>query len=135
MSNETSSNLGGSAGAKQIERMLRVSPLTIGAVYKKGDRVGQGYVLNLSRGGVFLSTTEAFEMNSEFRLRFFLPFQLGQVDALVAVRWRTRDVDNPPKQLRTGLGCEFVEIAPEMQDKIDQFIDRFVELADQLDDG
>jgi len=123
-----------SAGAKQLERMLRVSPLTIGAVYKKGERVGQGYVLNLSRGGVFLSTQEDFLMGEEFRLRFFLPFQLGQVDALVVVRWRTQDADNPPPQLRTGLGCEFVRIDPEMADKIDQFIDRFVELADKLEE-
>jgi hypothetical protein len=122
------------AGPRQIERMLRVSPLTIGAVYKKGDRVGQGYVLNLSRGGVFLSTKEDFPMGEELRLRFFLPFQLGQVDALVVVRWRTQDVDNPPPQLRTGLGCEFVKIDPEMADKIDQFIDRFVELADKLEE-
>ncbi len=122
------------AGAKQIERMLRVSPLTIGAVYKKGDRVGQGYVLNLSRGGVFLSTKEDFQMGEEFRLRFFLPFQLGQVDALVVVRWRTHDVDHPPPQLRSGLGCEFVRIDEEMADKIDQFIDRFVELADKLEE-
>jgi Tfp pilus assembly protein PilZ len=121
-------------GPKQIERMLRVSPLTIGAVYKTGERVGQGYVLNLSRGGVFLSTKEDFQMGEEFRLRFFLPFQLGQVDALVVVRWRTQDVDNPPPHLRGGLGCEFVVIDPEMADKIDQFIDRFVELADKLEE-
>ena len=133
MSNGTSAEPEPIAGQKEIERMLRVSPLTIGAVYKRGEKVGQGYVLNLSRGGVFLSTPESFEMGAQFRLRFFLPFQLGQVDALVVVRWRTTDVDNPPKQLRGGLGCEFVQIDPEMQDKIDQFIDRFVELADQLD--
>ena len=122
------------AGPKEMDRMLRVSPLTIGAVYKKGDRVGQGYVLNLSRGGVFLSTQEDFQMGEEFRLRFFLPFQLGQVDALVVVRWRTQDVDSPPPQLRAGLGCEFAQIEPEMADKIDQFIDRFVELADKLEE-
>jgi hypothetical protein len=134
MSNETSTDRASAAGPEALERMLRVSPLTIGAVYKKGERVGQGYVLNLSRGGIFLSTDERFGMGEEFRVRFFLPFQLGQVDALVAVRWRTRDVDNPPKGLRTGLGCEFVSIDPEMQDRIDQFIDRFVELADKLED-
>jgi Tfp pilus assembly protein PilZ len=121
------------AGPKEME-LLRVSPLTIGAVYKKGERVGQGYVLNLSRGGVFLSTKEDFRMGEEFRLRFFLPFQLGQIDAVVVVRWRTQDVDNPPPQLRSGLGCEFVAIDPEMADKIDQFIDRFVELADKLEE-
>ncbi|MGH9319483.1 MAG: PilZ domain-containing protein [Vicinamibacteria bacterium] len=134
MSKETSADRDTFSGPKQLERMLRVSPLTIGAVYKKGDRVGQGYVLNLSRGGIFLSTQQDFPMGDEFRIRFFLPFQLGQIDALVVVRWRTQDVDNPPKQLRTGLGCEFVRIDTEMADKIDQFIDRFVELADKLEE-
>jgi len=133
MSDGTSAQ-GAFAGPKLMERMIRVSPLTIGVVYKKGERVGQGYVLNLSRGGVFLSTQENFPMGEKFRLRFFLPFQLGQVDALVVVRWRTQDADNPPPQLRDGLGCEFVEIDPEMADKIDQFIDRFVELADKLEE-
>jgi hypothetical protein len=123
------------AGARrELDRMLRVSPLTIGAVYKRAERVGQGYVLNLSRGGMFLSTGEDFLLGEEFRVRFFLPFQLGQVDALVLVRWRTQDVENPPPQLRTGLGCEFVQIDSEMADKIDRFIDRFVELADKLEE-
>jgi Tfp pilus assembly protein PilZ len=132
--NDRTSAQGEFSTANQIERMLRVSPLTIGAVYKKGERVGQGYVLNLSRGGVFLSTKEDFQMGEEFRLRFFLPFQLGQVDALAVVRWRTGDVESPPAQLRSGLGCEFLRIDPEMADKIDQFIDRFVELADKLEE-
>jgi Tfp pilus assembly protein PilZ len=135
MSDGTEADSAAFAGAQQIERMLRVSPLTIGAVYKQGDRVGQGYVLNLSRGGVFLSTQEDFRMGDEFRLRFFLPFQLGQVDAVVVVRWRTWDVNSPPRHLRDGLGCEFVTIDPQMQDKIDQFIDRFVELADKLEES
>jgi Tfp pilus assembly protein PilZ len=123
------------AGPKAMDRMLRVRPLTIGAVYKKGDRVGQGYVLNLSRGGVFLSTDNPFEVGEEFRIRFFLPFQLGQIDAQVVVRWRTSDVDKAPKELRNGLGCEFHRIEPEMQDRIDQFIARFVELADKLEES
>jgi hypothetical protein len=50
------------------------------------------------------------------------------------VRWRAQDVDHPPPQLRSGLGCEFVIIDPEMADRIDQFIDRFVELADKLEE-
>lgn len=123
------------AGPQQIERMLRVSPLTIGAVFKKGGEVGQGYVLNLSRGGVFLTVKTAFALGEEFRLRFFLPFQLGQVDALVVVRWRTQDADNPPRSLRGGMGLEFVDIQPEMRDKISEFIEKFVELADKLGDA
>jgi len=119
---------------QQIDRMLRVSPLTIGAVYKKADVVGQGYVLNLSRGGIFMSAGDPFEKGERFRVRFFLPFQLGQVDAVVEVRWRTHDAENPPRQLPTGFGLEFVEIAADARDKIDEFIDRFVALASQLED-
>jgi uncharacterized protein (TIGR02266 family) len=121
------------AGPKQIDRMMRVSPLTISAVFKKRDRVGQGYVLNLSRGGVFLSTKDSFEVGDTFRIRFFLPFQLGQVDAEVVVRWRTQDAENPPQNLRGGLGLEFAKVDPEAVEKIEQFIDRFGELADKLE--
>ena len=133
MTNDTSSPRETVLGPQQIERMLRVSPLTISAVYKMADRVGQGYVLNLSRGGVFLSSDVGFEMGDQFRLRFFLPFQLGQVDAKVQVRWRTQDADNPPQELRSGFGLEFIEIESEMQDKISRFIEKFVDLAEQLE--
>ena len=133
MTNDTSSPRETVLGPQQIERMLRVSPLTISAVYKMADRVGQGYVLNLSRGGVFLSSDVGFEMGDQFRLRFFLPFQLGQVDAQVQVRWRTQDADNPPQELRSGFGLEFIEIESEMQDKISRFIEKFVDLAEQLE--
>lgn len=120
------------AGQTSFHRMQRVSPLVIGAVYKKEGTVGQGYVLNLSRGGVFLSTKADFPLDDVFRLRFFLPFQLGQVDADVVVRWRTRDVPNPPAGVREGLGVEFVSIDEEMQDRIERFLQRFLELAHQL---
>lgn len=132
MRKETSADSEAFAGPQQMDRMQRVSPLTIGAVYKKGSDVGQGYVLNLSRGGVFLTAKATFEVGERFRLRFFLPFQLGQVDALVAVRWRTQDVDDPPKSLPAGIGAEFADIEPDMQDRITEFIEKFVELADKL---
>ncbi len=133
MSNETPSSPETLPGLQHIERMLRVSPLTISAVYKMADKVGQGYVLNLSRSGVFLSTDVGFEMGDQFRLRFFLPFQLGQVDARVQARWRSQDVDNPRQEIRGGIGLEFIEIESEMQDKISRFIEKFVEFAEQLE--
>ena len=71
MTSETSSPREPLTGREEIERMLRVSPLTISAVYKLAERVGQGYVLNLSRGGVFFSSDVGFEMGDQFRLRFF----------------------------------------------------------------
>lgn len=133
MSESTSIDRDALPGPHQLEGMVRVSPLTISTVYKKRDRVGQGYVLNVSRGGVFLTADHPFEMGETVRLRFFLPFQLGQVDADMIVRWRTEDVDDAPEQLRAGFGLEFLDATAETCDKISQFIDRFVELAAQLD--
>ena len=133
MSNETSSSRETMPGLQHIDRMLRISPLTISAVYKMADKAGQGYVLNLSRSGVFLSSDVGFEVGEQFRLRFFLPFQLGQVDARVQVRWRTQDAKNPPRERRSGFGLEFIEIESEMQDKISRFIEKFGEFAEQLE--
>ena len=133
MTNDTSSPRETVLGPQQIERMLRVSPLTISAVYKMADRVGQGYVLNLSRGGVFLSSDVGFEMGDQFRLRFFLPFQLGQVDAKspssVAYARRRQPSPRASQRIRTRVHRDRVE----MQDKISRFIEKFVDLAEQLE--
>lgn len=120
-------------GPEQLERMVRVSPLTISAVYKKRGKVGQGYVLNLSRGGVFLKASDPFERDEAVRVQFFLPFQLGQVDANMIVRWRTQDAADPPPELPVGFGLEFLGAVTETRDRISRFIEKFVELAEQLE--
>jgi uncharacterized protein (TIGR02266 family) len=116
-----------------LNEMVRVRPLTIGAVFKKGNMAGQGYVLNLSRGGLFLSTQEPFEVGEEVRVRFLLPFQLGQVDATACVRWRTGDVANPPSGQGEGVGLSFVSIERETKLRIEEFIVKFCDLAEKLE--
>ncbi len=133
MSEKISTDPEGLTGPEQLERMVRVSPLTISAVYKKRDKVGQGYVLNLSRGGIFLNASDPFETGETVRVQFFLPFQLGQVDADMIVRWRTQDVGNPSPELPGGCGLEFSDAVTETRDKISRFIEKFVELAEQLE--
>ena len=58
---------------------------------------------------------------------------MGQIDADMIVRWRTQDVRNPPSELPSGFGLEFLGAVPEIRDKISQFIEKFVALADQLE--
>ena len=133
MSEKISTDPGRLPGPEQLERMVRVSPLTISAVYKKRSKVGQGYVLNLSRGGVFLKASNPFERGETVRVQFFLPFQLGQVDADMIVRWRAQDAADPPPELTVGFGLEFLGAETETRDKISRFIEKFVELAEQLE--
>ena len=133
MNEKISTDPEGLPGPEHLERMVRVSPLTISAVYKKRDKVGQGYVLNLSRGGVFLNASDQLEMGETVRVQFFLPFQLGQVEADMIVRWRTQDAHNPPPELPSGFGLEFLSAETETRDKISRFIEKFVELAEQLE--
>lgn len=121
------------AGDDFVERMLRVHPLTIGAVYDKGGVLGHGYVLNLSVTGIFLTADERFERGDLLHLRFFLPFQVGAVEADVAVRWRSDGAMSPEEPARWGFGLEFVELEEEMRSRIEHFVERFVELASALD--
>ncbi len=134
MSEGTSTDRDTFPGPQHLDRMVRVSPLTISAVYKKRDKAGQGYVLNLSRGGIFFTANDSFELGETVRVQFFLPFQLGQIDAHMIVRWRTQDVDTAPPELRAGFGLEFLDAPVETRDKISRFIERFIELAEQLED-
>ena len=133
MSKKSSTDPERLTGPEQLERMVRVSPLTISAVFKKRDKVGQGYILNVSCGGVFLKASDPFETGETVRVQFFLPFQLGQVDAEMIVRWRTQDVDNPSPEAPVGFGLEFLDAAAETRDKISRFIEKFVDLAEQLE--
>lgn len=115
------------------ERMVRVHPLTIGAVFEDPAGVGHGYVLNMSLGGVFLTTESELQLGQRLRLRFFLPFQSGPVEADVRVRWRSRDVAPPSRPPAEGFGLEFVDIETKDLASVNRFIDRFVGLASDLD--
>jgi len=120
-------------GGASLERMLRVYPLTIAAVFNEGERVGHAYILNLSLTGVFMATEEVFEDGERFRLRFYLPLQVGSVDADVIVRWRTVDANTNATTNRPGYGLEFTKLEEPSRTRISRFIDRFVQLASDLD--
>ncbi len=117
-----------------VERMLRVHPLTIGALYERDGKLGHGYVLNLSETGVFLSADERFDRGDRLMLRFSLPFQSGAVCSEVVVRWRGDETAKDAAVPRWGFGLEFVELDERTMDRVRDFVERFVELATALDD-
>jgi uncharacterized protein (TIGR02266 family) len=117
----------------EINRTERIRPLAFDAEFRHGGKAAFGYVSNLSEGGVFLVTEERIPIGETLHLRFVLPWQIGEVEAEAQVRWRTCDAGSRAQHLPSGLGLAFVELAPEVRERLDLYIQRFHQLVNALE--
>jgi uncharacterized protein (TIGR02266 family) len=111
----------------------RLSPLIIRAQYQGDNCSGESYLLNLSEGGAFLATSEALATDENVRLEISLPWKLGEVRAESRVVWHSDTMFNTDRELPPGTGLEFTNIGPEDRERLRHYVQRFNQLADQID--
>jgi len=79
-----------------------------------------GFMEDLSEGGLFIATYNLFEIGDRFELEFALPGQEVPWVVPCEVRWvRLADAS---AELIPGMGVKFLELAPRIRDKIQQFM-------------
>ena len=76
-----------------------------------------GRLADLSLGGVFVATSDPLPVGGEVRLE--LRLETGIVEARAAARW-ARASERPEEP--SGNGFQFLEIRPEDQDLIQQYV-------------
>ena len=73
-----------------------------------------GYSIDLSSGGAFLITTCPFDVDDIVKLRFYMP---GEGEKSVSCDARVAWINHEEKLLKpeypTGVGLQFVDLAPE----------------------
>lgn len=74
--------------------------------------------VDLSRGGIFISTPEPLSNGSEVSLSIHLP-EHGEVEIKGIVKWIRSDETGSDK---AGMGIEFVNINSELKKKLDDLI-------------
>ena len=83
-----------------------------------------GYSVDLSAGGLFLSTKGPFEINDIVKLKFSLP---GEEDEAVScnarIAWINKEGDQLKLDYPTGAGLQFLDLAPENLASIESFLD------------
>ncbi len=107
----------------------RYGPFTIPAELFLSDLTVFGYLTNLSRGGTFFHTDELPDEGAVGRVRFELPWGLGQCRAKVKVAWQRSEGAEPKK----GVGLSFLEFSPDSKRRIALCLERFAELAADVD--
>jgi uncharacterized protein (TIGR02266 family) len=112
----------------------RLRPLLIRTRFSHREIKKNGYVTNLSDGGVFLATEDPIPVGDRLTLRINLPWQIGQITVEAEVVWGNFDSRESAPEHPLGVGLSFVEPSSSAREKIETFVRRFHGLVAQLDD-
>lgn len=107
----------------------RYSPTLIEAEICLGQSNLSGHLTNLSAGGAFFQGDALPEKDMVSELRFELPGGIGTITTKTRVVWaRTEAIDG-----ERGVGLAFEETSPENEEKLRAYIERFQQLAADMD--
>jgi anti-anti-sigma factor len=114
----------------QLRRRFKRLPIDIKidlkAKYDKGPVCFKGDVLNLSALGAYIYGCGQFKLGDEVILKLKLPPKLQEIELEAKVVWL------PDKQIQPhsypGMGVEFCNISPAIQQKLIEFIERNLSL-------
>lgn len=118
---------------KENRKLPRFGPLVIKASIADANGVGRrnGYLTNVSKSGAFLAIDAPPVKGEELLLLATLPWRLGELSARVRVAWRRSEPDDAGPI--TGAGLEFVELKGDSASLLDDYLQKFLELAASLE--
>ena len=98
------------------------APLIIQKVHVDGDRpTFFGYSKNISKSGIFISTTNPIQPGEQIVLEFQLPAPLtGTVRCNCEVVWKRPHGTHLP--FEPGVGMKFIDLQIELSDQLDDWI-------------
>ncbi len=104
-------------------KALRVNAEITVSIQDRGE-MNRLFIKNISGGGLYIATTENYEMGKKIKVLLQLPEETASHEIDVEVAWlNPKGVGHLPP----GMGVKFVQIPPEARRKIDQMIERQVE--------
>ncbi len=108
------------------EEKRRASRMTSKLEVRYGDITSfiSDYAMNISKGGMFISTKDPLKLNTLISVEFIIP----DIKVPIKVKGRVSWI-NDPKQIKgtnliPGMGIEFQELNDEDRKKLDNFIDK-----------
>lgn len=114
----------------------RFGPLVLKAEVEIDGARREAYLTNISMGGAFVAVGTPPGIGSEITIRTVLPWRLGELRARALVRWRndsSSSVTSPTPIV--GIGVEFVALDEDSQGALESYLQRFAELAAELEES
>jgi len=100
---------------------LRSPLLVLKVKVDAGRKFFFGYAKNISRGGMFIATSNPKETGSRFQVEIPLPSPLNQVVSCTCeVVWQRQFKKNSPHE--PGMGLKFIDLPESLSDAIDSWV-------------
>ena len=100
-------------------------PISLEVAYRTAGAFLVSYSINLSKGGIFLETSQPLEVGEQVTLRFDVP-GVGPLEVIGTVAWvRTGTHDGLPD----GMGIQFEQLDQQYGEIIDELVRDFVGLT------
>jgi len=109
---------------------VQLAPTIIRAEIEQGGERCKGYLINVSLGGAFLTMAEPPKKNKTSELHLLLPWGVGECSVKAKAVWQQKD---DAKRV-IGTGISFVSLSDDAKEKLQSYLDRYVELAAQITD-
>ena len=114
----------------------RFGPLVLKAQIDSGGGAEVGYLTNISTGGAFLAMDDPPPIGAELALVAPLPWNLGELRGRARVVWRNDPSSTDPASAPImGVGLAFTRLEEGAEAALDAYLQRFAELAAQLDES
>lgn len=94
----------------------------IDILFKESGAFIRSYMMNVSRGGLFLKTEKPLPIDSTVTLMIRLPGQTEPMEIQGCVVWSNPKAKNTA--FPCGMGIQFTKLNPEHKKKIDEFVDK-----------
>ena len=107
---------------------VALAPTIIRAEIEQGGERREGYLINVSLGGAFLTMTEPPAKNKTSKLHLLLPWGVGECKVKAKTAWQQKD---DTKRV-IGAGISFIDLTDDAKEKLQSYLDRYVELSAQI---
>jgi uncharacterized protein (TIGR02266 family) len=101
------------------------APIEIRVEYRTVGSFLSDWVVNISKGGMFINTENPLKVGAHVRLVFSLPGMPFMFDVNAEVKWSQTEPSE--RQEFPGMGVEFVEIDERVQKRIETYVKQHAE--------
>ncbi|TDI34596.1 MAG: PilZ domain-containing protein [Acidobacteria bacterium] len=117
------------AADQREHRRLQLAPTIIRADIEQDGKSREGYLINVSLGGAFLSIADPPAKDTTTTdLHMLLPWGIGECHVQARTVWEQTD----DQERAIGAGISFIDLSEDASNQLQSYLDRFKELSIEI---